>query len=112
MSLLLTNGTIIHKSEFLAAKPSFLPTIEITPALFFFANSIAFIIFVLTFFDLLPPPTERIKIISFEFKFETFNQFVKLLSQPESLTFAENSDTLSVGVYVSIEHNFLKSFTA
>ena len=34
------------------------------------------------------------------------------VSHPSSLILAENSDTLSVGVYDSILHNFLKSFTA
>ena len=78
----------------------------------FFANFAASIKFTLIFFLISPPPTENINIASFFDKFDIFNQFTKLVSQPSSLILAVSSETLSKGVYDSIWQIFLKSLTA
>ena len=44
--------------------------------------------------------------------FEILSQFSKTVSHPSSLVLAVNSETLSVGAYVSIPQSFLKSLTA
>lgn len=53
--------------------------------------------FSLTFFFLLPPPTENINIASFLFNLDIFNHSTKTVFQPSSLVRAVNSETLSVG---------------
>ena len=72
----------------------------------------AWIRFLLIFFFLLPPPTDKTKIKSLGFNLLIFNHSAKTVSHPSSLVLAVNSATLSVGVYASIPTIFLKSFTA
>ena len=68
--------------------------------------------FRLTFFLRLPPPTDNIKIPSFLFSLLILSHSENEVFHPSSFILAENSETLSVGVYASISHIFLKSFTA
>ena len=76
------------------------------------ANLIAFIKLTETFFFKFPPPTEKINKVSFLFKLEILRYSEKIELKPSSLVLAVISETLSVGLYASTLHNFLKSFTA
>ena len=95
--LLSTSGIKIEILDSLYAYPSFLPTIEKIFAFLNFAYLIAEIKFSLTFFFLLPPPTEKIKIASLFFRFDILSHSTNTLFQPLSFVRAVNSETLSVG---------------
>ena len=68
-------------------------------AFFDVAKSIELSRFTLTLFSLLPPPTDKINIVSLWFNLLPISQVSNTISHPSSLVLAVNSETLSVGAY-------------